>query len=83
MKNKYNIGLEIFFINALLVAYVLTSDGEIIYNSIVAMISTIVAIVINAICYIKNNKNRINLVFLLLNVVSLIGCIILFIANII
>ncbi len=72
MDNKYNIGLELFFINAILGAYIITSEGNIIFNYGVSSISSLIAVIINTVCYMHNSKNRVNLVFLILNMIVLL-----------
>ena len=72
MDNKYNIGLELFFINAILGAYIITSEGNIIFNYGVSSISSLIAVIINIVCYMRNSKNKVNLVFLILNMIVLL-----------
>lgn len=83
VKNKYNIGLEIFFINSILVLYILTSDEDMITNYSIASISSLVALIINIACFIKSKTKKVNIVFLLLNIIVLIGCITMLIKTVI
>lgn len=83
MKNKYNIGLEIFFINLVLVAYILTSGGERIANYVISITSSVVAIIIDTCCTIKSEKKGLDILFLCLNILVLIGCITLLVIGII
>lgn len=83
MKFKLNekrlAGMDIFLMNMILVLYLASNNDEMKINMIIMMISSIIAIALN-IYFLKScKKSTINIVFLILNILVLIGIIYIFI----
>ena len=87
MYMKFNetkkVGLDIFFINIILLLFIYTKDGLSIFNLILAVSSSLIAVGLNIYYLLKYSKTNINKIFLALNIVVLVSMITLLIINII
>ncbi len=87
MNMKFNetkkVGMDIFFINVILLLFIYSKDGFAIFNLILASVSSIVAVILNVYYIYTGSKTKINKVFLLVNSLVAISIIIFTIANII
>jgi len=87
MYMKFNetkkVGLDIFFINIILLLFIYTKDGLSVFNLILAVSSSLIAVSLNVYYLLKYSKTNINRIFLALNIVVLVSMITLLIINII
>lgn len=87
MYMKFNetkkVGLDIFFINLILLLFIYSKDGMSIFNLLLAVSSSLIAVGLNLYYIVKGSKTRINKVFLVINILTTIGVITLLIIKVI
>ena len=77
------VGMDILFINIILLLFIYSKDGFSLFNLILAVSSSLIAVGLNTYYIIKGSKTKINKIFLIINVLVLLGIIALLIINII
>lgn len=77
------VGLDIFFINLILLLFIYSKDGMSIFNLLLAVSSSLIAVGLNLYYIVKGSKTRINKVFLVINILTTIGVITLLIIKVI
>lgn len=76
-------GLDIFFINLILLLFIYSKDGMSIFNLLLAVSSSLIAVGLNLYYIVKGSKTRINKIFLVINILTTIGVITLLIIKVI
>lgn len=77
------VGLDIFFINLILLLFIYSKDGMSIFNLLLAVSSSLIAVGLNLYYIVKGSKTRINKIFLVINILTTIGVITLLIIKVI
>ena len=77
------VGMDILFINIILLLFIYSKGGFSLFNLILAVSSSLIAVGLNTYYIIKGSKTKINKIFLIINVLVLLGIIALLIINII
>lgn len=75
------VGLDIFFINIILLLFIYSKDGLSLMNLILSLVSSLAAVGLNVYFIIKGAKTKINKVFLIINMVIFIAVIGILISN--
>lgn len=80
MDMKFNetkkVGLDIFFINVILLLFIYSQDGLSVMNLILAALSSLIALGLNIYYLYRGSKTKINKIFLVLNAIVFLTVII-------